>query len=860
MVTFVVDNSEVGKKGTIKVDLTDAIPGYNNPSDQGEITFVGAPGLTNDIDDFTIQGIGGDSGDADVIRFDLTTFSDSFSVTLSGSVGSDDCVEFIGASSIVDNGGGNWTVTYVNGGTTYTIDVDADDAIVKAASNPDGVVDGESSGEVMGLGYNDANAPTDGGGDIITNNADVIEGNGGNDTIDGAGGDDVIDGGSGADVIDGNIGDDSITGGTGNDLLDGGADSDTIEGGTGNDTIIGDSESVIEAQTFSWANIGVSSGDPVGSGSIDVGAVTVGYNFGGVDAEFSPEPTLTAGLVDADGPIDPNSSIGFEDDGTGTFTFSDPVENLQFRINDFENELEEVTIRAFDAANNPITYTVQLGSDVSGTNTDGVPGIDTFVGDDGTSANDLDPDGSILVTIPGPVSRVEIEFDTSGGTVALTDLVFDAGTVVTGEGDGDLLSGDAGNDVIEGRDGEDTIFGGADNDDLDGGIGDDTLDGGTGNDTLDGGADDDLLTGGTGNDVFVEVAGDGADTITDFNVGNTGPLDDDDQTNNDFVDLSAFFNATTLDDVNNADADPGNDFENALQMLKADAADGTIDGVIDGTDYSSEIGDVDLTLQNGGAPVDGSDLTFDNTNVVCFTPGTLIATLDGLRPVERLAIGDMVMTMDNGYQPLRWIGIRAIGAAVLARQDRLRPIRIKAHALGPDAPDRDLTVSPQHRLLVRSVIADRMFGEREVLLSARSLTELDGVDVVVDDAPVTYVHLMFDQHEIVFANGTPAESLYLGAQAIKTLPDDAKREIEAIFPDVNKPGFQQDLARPVPSKGRQIRKLLERHKINTKHIMEGGDRVTGPAHDLRGPRIAGEAELAAPTGPTGPMTQAQGGQ
>ncbi|MDG3039671.1 hypothetical protein P6F28_00090, partial [Roseicyclus marinus] len=57
---------------------------------------------------------------------------------------------------------------------------------------PDGVVDGEDAGEVMGVGYDDSNAPTDGGGDVIGNGPDVIEGNGGDDTIDAGAGDDTV--------------------------------------------------------------------------------------------------------------------------------------------------------------------------------------------------------------------------------------------------------------------------------------------------------------------------------------------------------------------------------------------------------------------------------------------------------------------------------------------------------------------------------------------------------------------------------------------------------------------------------------------------------------------------------------------
>ena len=92
---------------------------------------------------------------------------------------------------------------------------------------------------------------------------------------------------------------------------------------------------------------------------------------------------------------------------------------------------------------------------------------------------------------------------------------------------------------MSGGDGDDSIDGGGGNDNLHGDAGRDTLIGGDGNDTLDGGQDDDQLTGGDGDDVFVYSGG--HDTITDFNAGNTGPLDDDDTTNNDFIDLSGYY-------------------------------------------------------------------------------------------------------------------------------------------------------------------------------------------------------------------------------------------------------------------------------------------------------------------------------
>ena len=351
-------------------------------------------------------------------------------------------------------------------------------------------------------------------------------------------------------------------------------------------------------------------------------------------------------------------------------------------------------------------------------------------------------------------------------------------------------------------------------DQISGNGGDDTIDAGTGDDTLDGGDGDDQLTGGDGDDVF--IVSDGADVVTDFGAGESGPTDDGDQSNNDFVDLGGFYNAATAGAVNAAD--PANDFKNGLELLRADAADGTIDGVIDGTDYSAQIGDIDLTLQNGGAAVVGDALTFDNTNVVCFVAGTLIETDAGPRPVEALAVGDRVLTMAGGYEAIRWINARTCGAAELAAHPKLLPIRIAADALGPGVPRADLCVSPQHRVLVRSAIAQRMFGSREVLVAANKLLALPGVTSAAAAREVTYVHFMCDAHQIVYANGAPTETMYSGAEAIRALSPAAREELIAIFPQLAEPDFAEDPAVPIPL-GRRQRQLIARHIKNRRAIV-----------------------------------------
>jgi hypothetical protein len=81
----------------------------------------------------------------------------------------------------------------------------------------------------------------------------------------------------------------------------------------------------------------------------------------------------------------------------------------------------------------------------------------------------------------------------------------------------------------------------------------------------------------------------------------------------------------------------------------------------------------------------------------CFSPGVLIRTETGARPVESLAPGDLIWTLDHGFRPLGRLLTRRIGAAELASDPALRPIVIRAGALGPGRPARDPRVSPQHR-------------------------------------------------------------------------------------------------------------------------------------------------------------------
>ena len=176
-------------------------------------------------------------------------------------------------------------------------------------------------------------------------------------------------------------------------------------------------------------------------------------------------------------------------------------------------------------------------------------------------------------------------------------------------------------------------------------------------------------------------------------------------------------------------------------------------------------------------------VTFTNieTIISCFTPGTKIATERGQVAVEDLTPGDMVVTRDNGLQPLRWIGSKALDHSALVADPTLRPILIRKDALGPGAPACDMKVSRQHRMLIIGPQAALLFGSDEVLVRAVHLLHLPGVSEVDDDT-VTYLHILFDRHELVLADAAWSESFQPGDRTLGGLDADARDELFKLFP------------------------------------------------------------------------------
>lgn len=205
-------------------------------------------------------------------------------------------------------------------------------------------------------------------------------------------------------------------------------------------------------------------------------------------------------------------------------------------------------------------------------------------------------------------------------------------------------------------------------------------------------------------------------------------------------------------------------------------ADGTITVVND-----ADIEDFTFTYTGSGT-IGGSGNTQSDTGIVtitsipCFVAGTLIRTVDGDRPVESLKPGDLVMTYDDGAQPLRWIGRRTVPA-----EGKLAPIKIRRGTFGKH---KTLLLSPQHRILVRDVLAELMFGERDVLVKARDLVNGGSVKVM-EGGEVEYVHLLFDTHQVIFSEGLATESFLPGPQTTSLFEKEIVEEIVSIFPELD---------------------------------------------------------------------------
>ncbi len=147
----------------------------------------------------------------------------------------------------------------------------------------------------------------------------------------------------------------------------------------------------------------------------------------------------------------------------------------------------------------------------------------------------------------------------------------------------------------------------------------------------------------------------------------------------------------------------------------------------------------------------------DTFTGACFAAGTGIRTLDGDRPVETLRIGDTILTAEGGPVAVKWIG-HSTYRAVLAGA-KAQPVRIRAGALGAGLPERDLTVTADH-----GMILDGLVINASALVNGSSIAFVPLAEL---SEPLTVYHVETEAHDVILANGAPAESFidYVGRAA-----------------------------------------------------------------------------------------------
>ncbi|KIN75527.1 Hint domain-containing protein [Sulfitobacter mediterraneus] len=675
--------------------------------------------------------------------------------------------------------------------------VDSSDGVASAEpyttiDSRDGTVSGSAGNDTINASYTgdpQGDQVDDGWAGGAGTNDNLIEALDGDDSVAAGLGADTVYGGSGNDTLDGGIGNDSLLGGGGNDSILGGAGADSIDGGAGSDTLDGgDGTDTIH---------GGAGGDSITAGAGD----DVVYTGSGVDTVETGEGSDTIHLHDDDdggsnvltdgGAVGTDTIVLATGAGTyriqGNFSASDGFEVIQG-----SNLTGEILGTNDATANFDFTGITLNGVDlISGTSgidfIIGSAGADSISGEagndslEGAGGNDTIIGGLGADTIDGGVGNDSLlggddADQIDGGDGIDTIWGGTGGDYISGNGGTDYLLGEAGNDNIWGGEGNDFAFGGDGADTLYGGQGADALYGGNeadflngddfsyvggndtlygeaGDDVLNGNAGDDLLVGGAGNDLF--FVSDGNDTISDFNTGNTGALGDGDIFNNDYLSVGSFYDS--LDELRADQADDG-----VLNQSN------TVDDEGNTVDYSDneQFGSRSMTVQGA----DASSYSYDNTGVVCFTSGTLILTPNGEVPIESLSPGDMVTTLDNGVQPIAWIGQRHCDIEDLMRDETLRPVLIREGVLGVQ---RDLLVSRQHAMLV-----DQNHFARAINL----VETMQGVRIAHGRREVTYFHLMFDAHQIIFAEGAPSESFYPGKMAMQMMSENARSDLYRQFP------------------------------------------------------------------------------
>lgn len=216
-----------------------------------------------------------------------------------------------------------------------------------------------------------------------------------------------------------------------------------------------------------------------------------------------------------------------------------------------------------------------------------------------------------------------------------------------------------------------------------------------------------------------------------------------------------------------------------------------------GTSFVSAEDGLSYTAQ--GAPSPGT--------IPCFDAGTLIDTPRGPCAVETLRPGDLVRTYDCGDMPVLWT--RSSTHCLEGKDSASAPILVGKGALGPGRPDRDLVISPQHRILVGGAGQLPTLVDHEALSPAKALAGLRGIRRMHGRRTVRWVHFALETHQIVRSNGCYTESLLLGPMVLGRLSNRQRDHLRSVFRPGDRTHWNGKVARPCL----KVREVAERVRL-----------------------------------------------
>ncbi len=209
------------------------------------------------------------------------------------------------------------------------------------------------------------------------------------------------------------------------------------------------------------------------------------------------------------------------------------------------------------------------------------------------------------------------------------------------------------------------------------------------------------------------------------------------------------------------------------------------------------------TIEGGNGELELTEITdADPDGAICFCPGTPILTVRGEVPVECLKVGDLVWTLDNGAQPIRWIARSRVN--LTPGSTRLRPIRISRGTLPGGLPTSDIMVSPAHQFLTEGAFCELFLGTDQALVAAKHLVNGSTVRPAHDLRQAEYWHFLFDRHEIVCAAGSLTESFFPGRYGLSTLDRETRDELFELFPGLR--------SGPRGKYGKSVRQVTHAHE------------------------------------------------